>query len=266
MVSYSLLSWVRSECQHSNHVQTSNTYLASVAFQKCHWANIVDFVHGPSQKDLKVFSLSQSVPSDHSSHLPLFQTFQSTFLSCDLSFSMPGQLSKPIPPTRFPGICDCLVETGLYLGDMSFQDNVHWVRDGRADRLAIKPAEPQGKVGQRLPSPPLDDAPFNLAPISAVVQIDNNDYWLTVDANYRAPTEICPDYALIKPSCTVHMPDVTPFTADWVNVVDNLRWVQDSIATPKFTMKQGFFIPAGGCGPQFKLRHILFEVFLNIQF
>jgi len=176
---------------------------------------------------------------------------------------MPGKSSKPISPTRFDGIRDRLVKTGLYLGDMSFRDSVHWVRDGHADRLVTKPAEPQDNTGKCPPSPPPDDGSFDLAPISAVVQIDNNDYWLTADANYRGPSEIWPDFAIIKPSCVVQMPDVAPFTGDWANVTDNLRWLQDKIATPKFTAKQGLFTTAGSCGPRFKMRHVLFEVFFH---
>jgi len=56
------------------------------------------------------------------------------------------------------------------------------------------------------------------------------------------------------------MPDILPFTADWVNVTDNLHWLQDQVAMPNFTMKQGLFTTAGRCGPQFKMHHVLFEV------
>ena len=70
---------------------------------------------------------------------------------------MPAQLSKLTPATRLFSTRERLVDTGLYLGHMSLRDSVHWVRDGRADRLAIKLAEPSD-VGKRLPSPPDDDA------------------------------------------------------------------------------------------------------------
>ncbi|KAL4064818.1 hypothetical protein V8B97DRAFT_2025921 [Scleroderma yunnanense] len=130
---------------------------------------------------------------------------------------------------------------GLYLGDMSFQDKVHWVCNGRADRLALV------------------NPPESVGPILAVVQIDNNDFWLTADVNFHGLTEICLDYAVIKPSCVCHMPEAAPFTADWGSVTDNLHWLQDQIATPKFGMKQGLFVTAGKCVPQFKMHHVLFE-------
>ena len=52
-----------------------------------------------------------------------------------------------------------LVDSGFYLGDISVMDNVHWVQDGRADRLAVKlatttdgdGANPDG--AQKYPSP-----------------------------------------------------------------------------------------------------------------
>jgi len=197
-----------------------------------------------------------AAPCHHCSLPPL------SFTYCAVFSAMPVRLPT-IPSTCFPAIRKRLVETGFYLGDISFQDNVHWVRDGRADRLVVRPVQPSGDAGEHLPSPPPDDSSFDLAPISAVIQIDSNDYWLMADANYRAPMEICPDFAIIKPSCIGHMPDTAPFTADWGNVTDNLCWLQDGIATPNFTMKQGLFTTAGPCGPRFKMRHILFEVCLS---
>jgi len=151
---------------------------------------------------------------------------------------MPVQLSKLTPATRLFSTRERLVDTGLYLGHMSLWDSVHWVRDGRADRLAIKPAEPSD-VGKCLPSPPDDDSSFDLAPILAVVHIDSNDYWLTADVNYRGPSEIWPDYANIKPSCVCQMPDIPPFTADWANVTDNLHWLQDQVAIERWWSAQG---------------------------
>ena len=180
---------------------------------------------------------------------------------------MSSQPAERPPPTRLVRVRQRLVDTGFYLGNScDFQTNVHWVRDGRADRLAVKPIETKrtDSPGTPLPSPPPDDS-FELATISAVIQIDSNDYWLTSDANYRAPTELCPDFATIKPSCVGHMPDVAPFTLDWANVVDNLSVLQDLAVTPKFTLKQGLFARTGPCGPQLKMRHVLFEISVDIQ-
>ncbi|KAI5988492.1 hypothetical protein F5J12DRAFT_898182 [Pisolithus orientalis] len=117
----------------------------------------------------------------------------------------------------------------------------------------------KGGARKHLPSPPHDDSSSDLAPISTIIQINSNDYWLIADANYCGPGEIWPEFAIIKLSCVVQMPNITPFTTDWANVMDNLCWLQDAIAMPKFTMKQGLFTTAGPCGPCFRLHHVLFK-------
>ena len=174
---------------------------------------------------------------------------------------MPAPNLPATSSTCLLGIRKRLVDTGLYLGDMSLRDSIHWVWDGWADKLAIKVAEPKDSVvGNSLLSPPPDDGSFDLAPISAVVQINTNDYGLTVDANYRGPMDIWPDYAIIKPSCVFQVPDAVPFIGDWGMVTDNLCWLQECITTPTFSVKQGLFTTAVAGSPQFKMHHILFEV------
>ncbi|KIM59455.1 hypothetical protein SCLCIDRAFT_27285 [Scleroderma citrinum Foug A] len=156
---------------------------------------------------------------------------------------MPVSQPSPTTSTRFLDIRKRLLDTGL---------------------LAIKVTEPKGSEDGKeallaLPSPPPDNSSFDFALISAVVEINTNDYWLTADANYHGPSDIWPDYAIIKPSCICQMPDVAPFMADWGDVTDNLRWLQEDVATPTFKAKQGLFTTAGATGPRFKMRHVLFE-------
>ena len=184
---------------------------------------------------------------------------------------MPVSQPSPTTSTRFLDIRKRLLNTGLYLGDRLLRNNVHWVRDGQADRLAIKVTEPKGSEDGKeallaLPSPPPDNGSFDFALISAVVEIDTNDYWLTADANYRGPSDIWPDYAIIKPSCICQMPDVAPFMADWGDMMDNLHWLQEDVATPTFKAKQGLFTTARATGPQFKMCHVLFEVCFIFHF
>ena len=185
--------------------------------------------------------------------------------------SMPVSQPSPTASTCFLDIHKCLLDMGLYLGDRLLWNNVHWVRDGWADRLAIKVTEPKGSEDGKealpaLPSPPPDNGSFDFALISAVVEIDTNDYWLTVDANYHGPSDIWPDYAIIKPSCICQMPDVVPFMADWGDVTDNLHWLQEDVATPTFKAKQGLFTMARATGPRFKMHHVLFEVCFIFHF
>ena len=90
---------------------------------------------------------------------------------------MPVSQPSPTASTRFLDIRKRLLDTGLYLGDRLLQNNVHWVRDGRADRLAIKVTKPKGSEDGKealpaLPSPPPGNGSFDFALISAIVEID----------------------------------------------------------------------------------------------
>ncbi|KIM52029.1 hypothetical protein SCLCIDRAFT_587379 [Scleroderma citrinum Foug A] len=53
---------------------------------------------------------------------------------------MSNQPAERAPPTRLLRARQRLVNTGFHLGDMSLRTSFHWVRDGWADRLVIKPA------------------------------------------------------------------------------------------------------------------------------
>ncbi|KIJ13523.1 hypothetical protein PAXINDRAFT_156471 [Paxillus involutus ATCC 200175] len=187
---------------------------------------------------------------------------------------MPAKTTKVHAPTLQPTLCTLpswliaarknLMDTGFYLADNSVHDNVHWVRDGRADRLAVKPAIPvddvNGKADDssaKYTSPPPDK--IELAKLCAIVHISNHNFWLTADAGYRKPTSVWRELAAVKPSCTVEEPDMQPVRGDFKPTIDNLRKLQDLIATPGFTARKGFMLSGGISGQQLKVRHVLFE-------
>ena len=157
-----------------------------------------------------------------------------------------------------------LVKSKFYLGHKSVFDNVHWVRDGRAHRLAVKPTaviehDHNSDSPQTYPSPP-PDGDFNMAHLSAIVQIDNNDFWLTSDAGYRKPSAIWPGLASVKPSCAATEPHVQPVKDDFKTVVENLRQLQSLTSTPGYQQGKGLLLPTAVHGPRFKVRHTLFDV------
>ena len=99
-------------------------------------------------------------------------------------------------PSQLVGMRKNLINTGFYLGDKSILNNVRWVRDGRANCLVVvaaaataaKNGDPDSEsrmdsASQKYPSPPPDDSEdIELAPLSAIVQICDQDFWLTSDA------------------------------------------------------------------------------------
>ena len=141
----------------------------------------------------------------------------------------------------------------FYLGNEAVVDHVQWVRDGRANRLLVKPDE-------NIKSAHNDPSNLPIAKLSAIVKIDRDDFWLTSDAGYRKPSVVWKTLADVKPSCAITIPDVQPARMDYARVVDNLRTLQEKITTPGYQMGKGFFLAARGDVQRFKLRHILFEV------
>jgi hypothetical protein len=162
--------------------------------------------------------------------------------------------------------CRNLLDTGFYLGTNTFRDNVRWVRDGRANRLAVDIAQPlaedhTGTIGEGATrySSPSAEAELILAPLCAIVQISSSDYWLTADCGYCGPSVTMPSLANVKPSCMGEWPDVEPFRAEFTTVMENLQWLQAQTATLNLTARCGLF-PITGAEPRFNVRHVLFKV------
>ena len=121
---------------------------------------------------------------------------------------------------------------------------VVWVRDRRADRLAVKG----------------DDANYEMASLSAIVRIDRNDFWMTSDAGYQKPSTVWKDLLDVKPSCAVCAPDLQPVKGNYEKVVENLKQLQAQTQTPGYQMGKGFFMGPKSDVVRFKIRHVLFEV------
>ena len=72
--------------------------------------------------------------------------------------------------------CKELTVDGSYLGDASTLDKVCWVRDGRADRLAVKHEDTDAKGSQ--------PSNVGLAPLAGINCIDDDDFWVSPDVGY----------------------------------------------------------------------------------
>ncbi|KAH7917949.1 hypothetical protein BV22DRAFT_1134981 [Leucogyrophana mollusca] len=156
-----------------------------------------------------------------------------------------------------------MLDTGFYLRDGALRDNVQWVCDGRADRLAIKlvvPVDKDGGEGNNLsqfPSPPSEG--LELATICAVVKISDRDYWLTADAGFHGPSIVCKELSEATVSCAAEQPDMALFKDEFSTIVNNLHWLQDQVATPGYSIKKGLFLMSTEIGSRFKVHHALFE-------
>ncbi|KAG1865005.1 hypothetical protein DFJ58DRAFT_724559 [Suillus subalutaceus] len=156
-------------------------------------------------------------------------------------------------PTRLSQIQDCLVESGMYIGDAfytssqhfltvryigdhSFHKSIAWCRMGKANQLVITPSTSASGPATDLLGP-------EIAVLSAVAQVSSNDYYLTADASYKGASYFWPDFATIKPSCTNERPNIESFNTDFDVVIENLKWVQDIITTDGFILKRGVFPP-----------------------
>ena len=69
-----------------------------------------------------------------------------------------------------------LLQTDLYQGRDDILAKVTWVREGGADQLVVKGDPARNREVN-------NDCP-ELASLLAIVWIDHNDFWLTLDAGY----------------------------------------------------------------------------------
>ncbi|KAI9566519.1 hypothetical protein HD554DRAFT_2275745 [Boletus coccyginus] len=110
-----------------------------------------------------------------------------------------------------------MLNTGFYLGDEGILDNVHWVCDGRANRLAVKvatvsnPMKPDisDVASASYPSLPPEES-IELAPLCAIARISTHDFWLTADASYLPDSKVWRELVNVKLSYTLEVPDLQP--------------------------------------------------------
>ncbi|KAI6009203.1 hypothetical protein PISMIDRAFT_10215 [Pisolithus microcarpus 441] len=142
---------------------------------------------------------------------------------------------------------DQLQQLGYYLADDNILNSIKWIRQGQSDFLAV--------------SGDNDGSERELAVLSAIVQINSNDYWLTSDGGYCKGSSFCLRFCDVKPSCTICEPSTTPLKNDFSAVIKNLRAIVMKCATPGYKQGKGFFFYDNSTtNPScFKIRHKLFE-------
>jgi hypothetical protein len=186
----------------------------------------------------------------------------------------PTPSGKPVMdlPTKLRKVRERLVDSGIYLGISAVCENITWAKIGTAQKVVyVEPIEAEAKsiTSSRAPSPAPLGSPSSLtendpslpevAILSAVVQISQDDFYLTSDGSYRGPSRFIKSLAQVKPSCSGGVPEAEPFNSDFATTMDNLRWLIGEATTPGFTEKRGVTT-----GPNnalhIKVRHLLFEV------
>ncbi|KAF9232798.1 hypothetical protein BU15DRAFT_80809 [Melanogaster broomeanus] len=144
-----------------------------------------------------------------------------------------------------------LLHSGFYLGDQDLVHHVHWAPNGRKDSLFInKPLQSHTSSS---------DNATELTTLSTVVRIMDNNFWLTSDVGWRAPTSITAHLHDAKATCVGVAPRSGPFHADFLIAAQNATNLQQQIATPDFNLRYGFACTGEGESTQFKFRHVLFE-------
>ncbi|KAF9234214.1 hypothetical protein BU15DRAFT_79234 [Melanogaster broomeanus] len=117
-----------------------------------------------------------------------------------------------------------LLQSGLYLADDTVLDHVQWRPNGRKNSLFINENSSQSSVD---PQP-------ELATLSAIVRVNDNNFWLTSDAGWRTPTKITPQLSDAKGTCIGIAPLTGIFHDDFLASIHNARTLQQRTATPDF--------------------------------
>ena len=161
-----------------------------------------------------------------------------------------------------------LLTAGLYLGDQNFKiDQVIWRRISGDNCLVTKEsadavdaahaviAAMETTPGEDSESTPTPE--YDIAVLSAVVHISDDDFWMSSCRNWKGTSQYCPKFSDLKLTCTGKSPSQMPFSKDFPTVLTNLTALANLAA--KFTEKKGLFIERPP-DRKIRFRHVLFEV------
>ncbi|KIK13694.1 hypothetical protein PISMIDRAFT_17803 [Pisolithus microcarpus 441] len=98
-----------------------------------------------------------------------------------------------------------------------------------------------------------DTPPPKGAELSAIVRIDQDNFWLTSDGGYVRPTAICKEILEVKPSCSLSNPAVEPASADFATVLQMLRVLTEECVTLGYSSGKSFFSTEKNKPPCFKV-------------
>ena len=185
--------------------------------------------------------------------------------------------SSDVLRTKLDTTRNGLLTSGLYLGDRNFEiDQVIWRRIGNGNCLVTKESADAVDAASAhwhaahtaTETSSREDnilAPeYDLAVLSAVVHISDDDFWMTSCGNWRGPSQYCPKFSDIKLTCTGKSPLETPFREDFPSVLINLTSVVNLSA--KFRNRKGLFVERPPASDRkIKFRHVLFEVSIRRQ-
>ncbi|KAI6143858.1 hypothetical protein EDD17DRAFT_1658667 [Pisolithus thermaeus] len=156
---------------------------------------------------------------------------------------------------------NCLLASGLYLGDSSIMGNLHWVQDGRMDVLSYVPGclSPPSTGDLDLPPNHAMSPSSGVAKLCAIVCIDCEDFWLMADGGYMGPNSLWKEIVDVKLLCTVCDPGIAPLTSDFAVILDILCMLTQKCVMPGYSAGTSFFLNTKQGPSHFKLRHKLFE-------
>ena len=177
-----------------------------------------------------------------------------------MSVSRPLIVVHPRTAKILVDACDRLLTSGTYLANPQFRDNVEWIRNGKSHKL-VKKSSPTNSAATDADGDSTTPTLPEMAILSIIVVISSEDFWLTSDAGWKGVTKFSKSFADVKPSCTAERPTFEGLSEDFDTAIQNLKWLQDQIATHGFHTKKGLLVGNAGL-PQIKIRHVLFEVII----
>ncbi|KAM6490375.1 hypothetical protein JOM56_014139 [Amanita muscaria] len=91
-----------------------------------------------------------------------------------------------------------------------------------------------------------------------VVQISEDDFWLTSCGMYKGPSLMVPTLAKVKPTCVGVAPKHDVFTGDFKRASETIKNLMENAITKD---RKGILVPGG----KIKFRHVLFEEVNNME-
>lgn len=158
---------------------------------------------------------------------------------------------------RMENLQKSLLESGTYLGAAKSLGQtstwLKWERVGNAD-YAVTEREARAGTAEETEEEDADAREPKPAILTAVVQISDDDYWLTACGMWKEPTDVTASLAEVKPSCMGIAPKDETFGQDFPNVLKSLQDIRDSKKSPGCEKQVGMLK-----NDRIKFRHVLFE-------
>ncbi|KAJ8516235.1 hypothetical protein ONZ45_g6446 [Pleurotus djamor] len=158
-----------------------------------------------------------------------------------------GFLPTPPNSSQFKDFLEMrrlLFRKGFYLGDPAVRDQLEWVRDGNAHRLAVYKESRTG--------------PSATAILSVIGEASPDGFYLDWDGNWK-PTRFCSDITDTRLSFIATPPAHSPYNDDWSTSMATINCLLGKPEVNPSSAPHRGFVVGDKVSEKLRFRHVLFQ-------